>query len=68
MGATLESLTIGHNPYELPLAAHSVTLNFDRPKYLCEHLQKTSGLQAQSAGALLGQFANVKMDPGLKTV
>ena len=39
LGGTCESLTIGHNPFELPLAAHAVFLpDGGRKKFLCEEL------------------------------
>jgi len=36
MSATCETLTIGHNPFKLPLAAHTITLGAHRPRFLCE--------------------------------
>ena len=37
-GVTCESLTLGHNPAKLGLAAHNVALPSARPMYLCERL------------------------------
>lgn len=72
MGETCESLTIGHNPYKLPLTAHHVCLKDNRPKYLCEHLLEQEegrtgekeekgekGENAKSAAALIGCFAQL---------
>eukprot|EP00435_Cladocopium_sp_Y103_P032393 s5_g8.t1 len=71
MGETCESLTIGHNPYKLPLTAHHVCLKDSRPKYLCEHLldreegktdeiaDKENGEKGRSAAALIGSFAQL---------
>lgn len=70
MGETCESLTIGHNPYKLPLTAHHVCLKDSRPKYLCEHLldreggtgktgEKKTGENGKSAAALIGSFAQL---------
>jgi len=36
IGGTCESVTIGHNPFKLSLAAHTITLEAHRPKFLCE--------------------------------
>ena len=74
MGETCESLTIGHNPYKLPLTAHHVCLKDSRPKYLCEHLldreegrtgetgetgEKKKSEDGKSAAALIGSFAQL---------
>ena len=69
MGETCESLTIGHNPYKLPLTAHHVCLKDSRPKYLCEHLldreegtgdgEKKQVENGKSAAALIGSFAQL---------
>jgi hypothetical protein len=36
LGGTCETINIGHNPFKLPLAAHTITLEQHRPKFLCE--------------------------------
>ena len=71
MGETCESLTIGHNPYKLPLTAHHICLKDSRPKYLCEHLldreegtgetgePKKNRRNGKSAAALIGSFAQL---------
>ncbi|CAE7877802.1 unnamed protein product [Symbiodinium necroappetens] len=58
MGSGCESLTIGHSPFKLPLAAHAVTLKTRRPLYLCEFL-KQQGV-VRSASGELGDFNNLK--------
>lgn len=35
-GGTCESVTIGHNPYKLPLSHAAVFLDRHRPKFMCE--------------------------------
>lgn len=35
-GVTCESVTVGHNPFPLPLAANSIALRGARPLFLCE--------------------------------
>ena len=61
LGETCESLTIGHNPYKLPLTAHHVCLKTSRPQYLCEYLLacKESEKASQSVFSVLGSFANL---------
>ena len=51
MGSGCESLTIGHSPFKLPLAAHAVTLKTRRPLYLCEFL-KQQGVVRSASGEL----------------
>ena len=36
LGVTCESLTIGHNPFKLPLSRWGLTLPGQRPLFLCE--------------------------------
>jgi hypothetical protein len=38
LGSTCESVTIGHNPFKLPLTANAIFLRRFRPLFLCEHL------------------------------
>eukprot|EP00931_Biecheleriopsis_adriatica_P026260 TRINITY_DN15999_c0_g2_i2.p1 TRINITY_DN15999_c0_g2~~TRINITY_DN15999_c0_g2_i2.p1 ORF type:complete len:1401 (-),score=231.76 TRINITY_DN15999_c0_g2_i2:11-4213(-) len=65
IGVTCESLTIGHNPYKLPLSAHAVFLKGNRPEYLCEKLlqeeDEKRGLQQRrkSSHDLLGEYSNM---------
>ena len=63
IGSTCESLTIGHNPSALGLAAHNVFLPGCRKQFLCENVLERSGkkmLNGTSAGALLGAYSNMK--------
>jgi len=38
IGSTAESITIGHNPYKLPLSARGIFLDRHRPLFLCEKM------------------------------
>ncbi|KAL7566060.1 hypothetical protein ACA910_009847 [Epithemia clementina (nom. ined.)] len=38
LGGTCESLTIGHNPFKLPLSAKAIFLKRRRPLFLCERV------------------------------
>lgn len=40
LGSTCESMTIGHNPFKLPLTAKGIFLKRFRPLFLCEYLLK----------------------------
>jgi len=40
LGGTCESVTIGHNPYKLPLSANAIFLKTIRPNFLCEQVLK----------------------------
>ena len=60
LGYTCESLTIGHNPFQLPLTAHAVFLRGNRPMFLCEKLLASQtgvldGSMSKGASALLGE-------------
>ena len=43
LGVTCESVTIGHNPFKLPLAADHLVLPTLRPPFLCEVLRSLEG-------------------------
>mmetsp|Transcript_44819 Transcript_44819/g.112412 ORF Transcript_44819/g.112412 Transcript_44819/m.112412 type:complete len:1579 (+) Transcript_44819:96-4832(+) len=45
LGSTCESITIGHNPFRLPLTAAAVFLQGGRKQYLCENVLERAGLQ-----------------------
>jgi hypothetical protein len=65
IGSTCESMTIGHNPYKLPLSKFAVFLKGCRKKFLCEHLLETlAGYKGEgkSSGALLGEYANLNKE------
>jgi hypothetical protein len=51
IGSTLESLTIGHNPYSMGLAAHNLFLPGCRKQFLCESLLQRQSEQSQGAGS-----------------
>jgi len=38
IGGTCESITIGHNPFQLPLSKKAIFLDRSRPMYLCERM------------------------------
>lgn len=38
IGSTAESITIGHNPFKLPLSARGIFLDRHRPLFLCEKM------------------------------
>lgn len=38
LGSTAESITIGHNPFKLPLSARAIFLDRYRPLFLCEKM------------------------------
>jgi hypothetical protein len=44
LGSTCESITIGHNPFKLPLTAFSIFLGGCRKKFLCEKALDAEGL------------------------
>jgi hypothetical protein len=55
---------VGHNASKLPLTAGAIFLKGKRPRYLCEQLLVEAGVDVDggvSSGALLGEFANLKV-------
>eukprot|EP00667_Euglena_gracilis_P000989 EG_transcript_989 len=60
---TCETLTIGHNPYVMPLSHHAIFLHGNRPDYLCERLLKEKGgktaLQGKSSAALTELYSDL---------
>lgn len=38
IGGTCESVTIGHNPFQLPLSKKAIFLDRARPRYLCQRM------------------------------
>lgn len=63
LGVRCESVTVGHNPYKLPLSERALVLPTCRPDYLCEHVLKEKNKlsdQGKSPNALLGDFINIK--------
>lgn len=72
-GVTCESITIGHNPTKLPLAAESVYLPSKRPDYICERLLKLSKgmepnevLSDMSSSQLLGEYETLVKEDRLQ--
>jgi hypothetical protein len=62
LGVTCESITIGHNPFKLPLTAQHICIKGNRPDFLCERLlkEKEGVLTKQSSSTLLGAFSNMR--------
>ena len=63
IGSTCESLTIGHNPTPLGLAAHNIFLPGFRKQFLCENILERTGKRVSSGmspGALLGAYTNMR--------
>mmetsp|Transcript_11734 Transcript_11734/g.25753 ORF Transcript_11734/g.25753 Transcript_11734/m.25753 type:complete len:726 (+) Transcript_11734:2053-4230(+) len=46
IGGTCESVTIGHNPFQLPLSKKAIFLERARPMYLCERMLGEIDLKA----------------------
>jgi len=60
LGVTCESVTIGHNPYKLPLSYAHCTLPPQRVEFFCEEELRRRGLWGEkSPGALLGDYINI---------
>jgi hypothetical protein len=51
MGGTCESVTIGHNPFQLPLTLCGIFLKRKRPMFLCERLLIEKDARADAAMA-----------------
>jgi len=64
IGSTCESMTIGHNPSALGLAAHNLFLPGCCKRFLCENvLVGANGkkvLEGTSVAALLGAYSNLR--------
>ena len=50
LGGTCESITIGHNAFELPLSYKGICLETHRPKFLCEKLLDDTDIVSTSTG------------------
>lgn len=46
IGGTCESVTIGHNPFQLPLSKKAIFLDRSRPMFLCERMLGEMDLKA----------------------
>ena len=47
LGSTCESVTIGHNPFKLPLSTRGIFLDRNRPIFLCERLLRHQGREEE---------------------
>lgn len=47
LGGTCESITIGHNPFKLPLTEAAIFLKRKRPLFLCERMLAESDVRAE---------------------
>jgi len=54
LGGNCESITIGHNPYKLPLSTNGIFLKTCRPNFLCEQLLK------ERSGGTVGNARDAK--------
>jgi len=48
LGGTCESITIGHNPFKLPLTKNAIFLKRKRPLFLCERILVESDVKEES--------------------
>jgi len=62
IGGTCESVTIGHNPFKLPLSARAIFLGRHRPQFLCEKILGEVDIEEEKARRQLLQTA-VASDP-----
>lgn len=67
IGGTCESITIGHNPFQLPLSMKAIFLDRQRPMYLCERMLTEMDVQtlvdkrrSRSRGTIAVQSSNTK--------
>jgi len=64
MGVTCESITVGHNPFKIPLSAAALVLPRKRPLFFTEHEMEKGAERgmgkAKSASALMGQMSTLK--------
>jgi hypothetical protein len=58
MGVTLESFTLGHNPYKLALSAAAIFLPTSRPKFFSEWTLGSKLTKGMSAGAMMGMLSS----------
>uniref|UniRef100_A0A7S1VZX5 EF-hand domain-containing protein n=1 Tax=Ditylum brightwellii TaxID=49249 RepID=A0A7S1VZX5_9STRA len=49
IGGTCESVTIGHNPFKLPLSARAIFLGRHRPQFLCEKILGEVDIEEEKA-------------------
>lgn len=53
LGGTCETVTIGHNPFKLPLSKKAIFLKRKRPLFLCERLLVENDAETQQSEASL---------------
>mmetsp|Transcript_28261 Transcript_28261/g.41629 ORF Transcript_28261/g.41629 Transcript_28261/m.41629 type:complete len:893 (-) Transcript_28261:105-2783(-) len=51
LGGTCETVTIGHNPFKLPLSADAVFLRRKRPLFLCERMLVENDYKAERSAS-----------------
>ena len=49
LGVTCESVTLGHNPFELPLSAKHLVLPTHRPRFMCEVMREVDGVASPAS-------------------
>ena len=60
MGVTLESYTLGHNPYKLGLSAAATFLPTTRPQFISEYLLGGKLARGSTSSAIMGLLDSVK--------
>ena len=60
MGVTLESYTLGHNPYKLGLSAAATFLPTTRPQFISEFLLGSKLARGSTSSAIMGLLDSVK--------
>ena len=61
MGVTLESITLGHNPFKLGLSANAIHLPDTRPRFFSEHVLEGTLAKGSSASATLGALSSLEL-------
>ncbi|KAL7566062.1 hypothetical protein ACA910_009849 [Epithemia clementina (nom. ined.)] len=60
LNGTCESITIGHNPFKLPLSAKAIFLKRKRPLFFCERVLLESDADAERKTLTTGQSSDFK--------
>ena len=63
IGGTCESITIGHNPFQLPLANRAIFLDKSRPDFLCEKILKDQDQTAKEKRASVCKIVKTEEPP-----
>jgi hypothetical protein len=58
MGGTCESITIGHNPFKLPLSHNAIFLKRKRPLFLCERMLVENDVKEEAKHVLRAQSSS----------